>query len=161
MVTTEIIKAILSEDKDRVIEAKIAIKSMLDIKAATFRDGAKKFIAKSIFESASDMGSTKTPNSIPDIAGHKGFDPTLDTAMGKDKTGHVFDPSTKATDAMTGVVGAVTDDPTNSGAPVVPPASFTASSGKIDTSDMFKDQIPTEDGLDTTIAILTGLEKGV
>ena len=161
MVTTEIIEAILSKDKDRLLEAKTAIKAMLSIKAESFKEGGKKFLAKSIFEGASDMGSTMIPHKIPNTAPQKGFDQTPGTAMGKDKTGHVYDPSAPVTDAMTGVVGTVKDDPTNSGHPVTPPESFTASSGKIDTSDMFKDQIPAADGLDTTVAILTGLEKGV
>jgi hypothetical protein len=162
MVTTEIIEAILSKDKDRLSEAKTAIKEMLSIKAESFKEGAKKFVAKSIFEgSESDMGSTMIPHKIPDTAPQKGFDQTPGAEMGKDKTGHVYDPSAPVTDAMTGVVGTVEVDPTNSGHPITPPDSFTASSGKIDNNDAFKSNVAPEDGIDTTIAILTGLEKGV
>ena len=161
MVTTEIIEAILSKDKDRLLEAKTAIKAILSTKAATFKEGAKKFVAKNIFESASDMGSTKLPHPIPDNKGVvDGFDPTPDAGIGKDKTGHVYDPATKATDAMTGVVGTVPTDPDNSGHPAVPPESFTATSDKINTNDAFKDQVSKADGIDATIDILTGKSKG-
>ena len=46
----EIIKAILSKDKDRIVEAKSAIKTLLDNKRDQFKIASSKFIAKSIFE---------------------------------------------------------------------------------------------------------------
>lgn len=46
-----LISAILSKDDGKVNEAKAALKEMLTAKMTTFREGAKKFTAKSIFES--------------------------------------------------------------------------------------------------------------
>ena len=161
----EIIEAILSKDKSKLAEAKTSIKGMLSGVATQFKKEATIFAGKTIFESASPLfggtpGQTKVPNSVPEIKGHIGFDPTLAKPAGEDKTGHVFKVGTKADDANTGKVGEVKADPYNNGNPTVPPASFTASSGKIDTSTMFMDQLPDTDGIKTTVGMLTGMEKG-
>jgi len=155
----DIINSILSREKIKMTEAREAIKSLLSNTANQFKADAMRFAGKSIFESASDSGGTKEPHKVPDIKGHKGFDPTLEKPEGEDKTGHVFPVGTKATDANIGKVGNVVNDPYSS-TPTVPPASFTASLGKIDTSTMFADQLPASDGFKTTVAMLTGLEKG-
>jgi hypothetical protein len=142
MDNTAIIEAILSKDPAKLLEAQTAIKENLTAAANKFKENGTRFVARSIFEGAD-------------------FQPTLDSAMGKDKTGHVFTPDAPVTDAMKGIVGNITTNPNNSGHPATPPASFTAPDEKINTNDMFKDQIPKADGLDTTVAILTGLDKGV
>jgi len=50
MEKTEIVKAILSKDAGKLAEAKLAIKALLDARAAQFRADSQKFVAKSLFE---------------------------------------------------------------------------------------------------------------
>jgi hypothetical protein len=61
---SEIIRAILSRDSDKLAEAKTAIRAILDTRATQFRSDSSKFIAKSLFE------SEELPKGFPLVKDH-------------------------------------------------------------------------------------------
>lgn len=92
----DIIKSILSKDEARLVEAKSAIKTLLDAYAAEYRQDTTKLVTKLMFERRGNEGGTNTLQHLSDLHSNakndsetSGVEDAIKKHHGEEALGHI------------------------------------------------------------------------